>query len=111
MTEEQSSNTNIKSVGYIRVSSPKQAKEGESLDTQKADIKKYCKKKGWDLIKIYADEGISGASNNRPELLKLLADAQTNNFNFTQKYNISNGCGRVLLSSTKLHMAGKICHA
>jgi len=49
-----------KAVGYIRVSTIIQVKEGESLSTQKQQIVDYAKNKGWELDDIYSDEGISG---------------------------------------------------
>jgi len=70
-----------KAVGYIRVSSPSQAREGESLATQRDAIEAFCRSRGWDLTGIYADEGISGASTTkRPGLLELLAAARDGKF-------------------------------
>jgi predicted site-specific integrase-resolvase len=70
-----------KAVGYVRVSSPGQAKDGESLSTQRKAIKEYCKKNNFSLVQIYADEGISGATTKkRPGLLQLLEDAEAKKF-------------------------------
>ena len=48
-----------KAVGYIRVSTTEQI-GGESLDTQRNQIKQFAEVKGWDLTHIYADEGATG---------------------------------------------------
>lgn len=48
-------------VGYIRVSSERQVKEGQGLEIQEKSIIKYCKENNIELINIFADEGISGA--------------------------------------------------
>ncbi|OMD48827.1 recombinase family protein [Paenibacillus odorifer] len=48
-------------VGYIRVSTQGQVKEGYSLSYQQDEIKAYCKEQGWNLITIYTDAGVSGA--------------------------------------------------
>jgi DNA invertase Pin-like site-specific DNA recombinase len=48
-------------VGYVRVSTQGQVKDGYSLAYQVEEIEKYCKEKHLDLIGIYKDEGISGA--------------------------------------------------
>ncbi|MED4753604.1 recombinase family protein [Brevibacillus choshinensis] len=48
-------------VGYVRVSTQGQVKDGYSLAYQVEEIEKYCKEKNLDLIGIYKDEGISGA--------------------------------------------------
>ena len=50
-------------IGYIRVSSEKQVKEGQGLEIQKKSIIKYCKENNIELINIFADEGISGAES------------------------------------------------
>lgn len=78
-------NTNniIKCALYIRVSTIEQAKHGYSLDSQKDNLIEYCKQKGYQVYKIYADEGKTARTklNNRTELLKLIEDAKNGNFN------------------------------
>lgn len=39
-------------VGYIRVSTQGQAKDGYSLKYQEEEIQAYCEKHGWNLIHI-----------------------------------------------------------
>ncbi|NEW04685.1 recombinase family protein [Paenibacillus sp. SYP-B3998] len=48
-------------IGYIRVSTAGQAKDGYSLSYQQEEIESYCQQQGWNLIHIFSDEGISGA--------------------------------------------------
>lgn len=48
-------------IGYIRVSTEKQANEGVSLEAQEAKIVTWCKANGYELVKVYVDAGISGA--------------------------------------------------
>lgn len=48
-------------IGYIRVSTQNQAKDGFSLANQKEEIEAYCKLQGYNLIQVFSDEGISGA--------------------------------------------------
>ncbi|APH06203.1 recombinase family protein [Bacillus weihaiensis] len=55
-------------VGYIRVSTQGQARDGYSLKYQEEEIKAYCKEKGLSLIHIFRDEGISGAKLNKEAL-------------------------------------------
>ena len=64
----------IKAVGYVRVSTEEQAREGLSLEAQEARIRAYCEAKGWKLVRIYRDEGFSGKDLNRPALQELLRD-------------------------------------
>jgi DNA invertase Pin-like site-specific DNA recombinase len=43
----------MKAIGYIRVSTETQVREGQGLAVQKGEIKKYCKAHKLDLVKIY----------------------------------------------------------
>ncbi len=36
-----------KAVGYIRISTPEQVHEGESLTTQRKQVEEYIEQKGW----------------------------------------------------------------
>lgn len=54
--------------GYIRVSTDGQVKQGYSLAEQGAEIEKYCSAKGYNLIKVFKDEGVSGAKANEDEM-------------------------------------------
>lgn len=70
-----------KVVGYIRVSTDNQVDDGMGLEIQEDTIRKYCKDKKYELIKIYNDPGESGATiEKRPGLLNLLAEAKEKNF-------------------------------
>jgi site-specific DNA recombinase len=61
-------------IGYIRVSTEKQANEGVSLEAQEARINAWCAANGYELVQVYVDAGISGKKmENRPELLKALS--------------------------------------
>ena len=61
-------------IGYIRVSTEKQANEGVSLEAQEARINAWCIANGYELARVYVDAGISGKKmENRPELLAALA--------------------------------------
>ena len=55
-------------VGYIRVSTESQVKQGYSLDEQREEIEKYCDSQNFNLLDVFADEGISGAKANEDEM-------------------------------------------
>ena len=63
-----------KAAAYIRVSTPAQVEEGHLLDEQRDTIAARIESEGWELVEVYADEGISGKSEDRAELQRLLAD-------------------------------------
>jgi DNA invertase Pin-like site-specific DNA recombinase len=48
-------------VGYVRLSTLGQAKDGYSLQYQVDEIQRYCKQNNMNVERIYEDRGISGA--------------------------------------------------
>jgi len=63
----------MKAIGYIRVSTDEQAKEGISLDNQTSRIKAYCESQDWELVKVFSDEGSSGKDMKRRSLRNLVS--------------------------------------
>lgn len=53
-------------IGYARVSTEDQARNGYSLAAQRKCIEAYCKAHGLALLRIEVDEGVSGKSLRRP---------------------------------------------
>ncbi len=65
-----------RAVGYVRVSTEEQAREGSSLDAQRARIASWCELNGYELVAVHADEGLSGKrADTRPGLQAALVDA------------------------------------
>jgi DNA invertase Pin-like site-specific DNA recombinase len=64
--------------GYIRVSTDRQADEGESLGVQERTIAGYAMMHGMAVDRVYVERGVSGAKpiSQRPEGAKLLAVLQ-----------------------------------
>lgn len=52
---------------YVRVSSGEQ-----KTGAQERALREYLQRRGWKLQQIYRDQGVSGASSNRPALNELL---------------------------------------
>lgn len=67
--------------GYCRVSTKDQVEYGTSLEDQKVSIKAECKRQGWQLFKIYSDDGVSGTIEDRPAVVEILKDAKAKKFN------------------------------
>jgi len=55
----------VKAIGYVRVSTEEQAREGISLENQKMKIQTYCKLHGIELVGIIEDAGKSGKDLHR----------------------------------------------
>lgn len=62
----------LRVVGYSRVSTLEQSREGVSLDNQEHKIRVYADLKDIDLVEMIVEEGKSGKSLNRPGLQKLI---------------------------------------
>lgn len=60
-------------IGYIRVSTEEQSKEGVSVDSQIAKIKSYCLLYDLNLVDVVVDAGFSAKSLKRPGLTTVLA--------------------------------------
>jgi len=65
---ENTGDTPMKVVGYVRVSTETQVREGQGLRVQRDQIKKYCADHKMDLVRIYEDKGISGAKADEETL-------------------------------------------
>lgn len=65
----------VRAVGYRRVSTDKQVQSGAGLDDQGQRIAQLCEAKGWELLDVMTDEGVSGgkAADSRPALRMALA--------------------------------------
>jgi DNA invertase Pin-like site-specific DNA recombinase len=56
---------------YARVST----NNGQDPAMQLAELREYCRNRQWAVTNEYVDRGISGAKDSRPELNRLMADA------------------------------------
>lgn len=66
-------------VGYIRVSTDRQAEMGYGLDIQEKDVVSYCKRNDFDNLLLFVDDGYTGTNMDRPALQSIIA--MITNFN------------------------------
>lgn len=101
---------------YIRVSTEEQV-DSFSLAAQTNMLQDYCRRENIEVYQIYADEGISGQKENRPQFQLMIKDAEANKFNlilvhkydrFARKVELSQKvknqlkkCGVTLISITE----------
>ena len=79
----------MKIAAYCRVSTDK-ADQLNSLEAQKEFFSEYTQRTGDVLVKLYADEGISGTKiKNRKEFLRMMADAEKGMFDMVVVKDIS----------------------
>lgn len=69
----------MRAVLYIRVSTTMQAIDGYSVAMQRRTLSDFCDDKGYDVVGVFADEGISGKDvSHRPEMMKLVNAVENN---------------------------------
>jgi DNA invertase Pin-like site-specific DNA recombinase len=70
---------------YVRVSTDKQ-----TVDNQKLLLTQVAERRGWDVVEVYSDAGISGAKErkDRPGLDQMLKDAQRGKFDIIMAWAI-----------------------
>lgn len=61
---------------YPRVSTEEQAKEGTSIDSQLAKLRTHAQLHDWQVVGEYVDAGYSGRTDDRPELQRVIKDAE-----------------------------------
>jgi site-specific DNA recombinase len=63
----------MQAIGYVRVSTDRQAEQGVSLEVQEAKIRAMATVQGVDLDEVIIDGGESAKNLKRPGLERLLA--------------------------------------
>jgi site-specific DNA recombinase len=63
----------IQTIGYVRVSTDRQAEQGVSLEAQESKIRAMATIHSAELVEVIIDGGESAKSLNRPGLQRLLA--------------------------------------
>jgi len=61
---------------YARVSTH----NGQDPEMQLAELRTYAARRGWTISSEYVDEGISGTTESRPQLNRLMTDAHRRSF-------------------------------
>jgi len=69
-----------KAAAYIRVSQERSARNGYGLDAQEHEVRRFLDYKGWELVELFRENGVSGYKKERPALDRLLAKAKKGNF-------------------------------
>ncbi|MBI2499339.1 recombinase family protein [Candidatus Woesearchaeota archaeon] len=66
---------------YVRVSTEDQVRHGYSIIAQEEALRNYCTALGYEVFKVYKDEGKSAKDmKNRPAMQSLLKDAEAKKF-------------------------------
>ena len=70
---------------YVRVST-----DAQTVENQTRELRQVAKRRGWDVVEVYSDAGISGAKsrNGRPRLDTMLKDASRRKFDIVMAWAI-----------------------
>src|SRR3954449_13483815 len=77
----------VATYGYVRVSTERQAEEGESLGAQRRTIEGYAMMQGLILDQVFVERGVSGSRpiGERPEGARMLAKVRPGDVIITPK--------------------------
>ncbi len=74
MTKTKATDGPTRAIAYVRVSTEEQRRSGAGLGAQRRAIESACRERGWGLVTVESDEGVSAKSmKNRPGLARALA--------------------------------------
>jgi DNA invertase Pin-like site-specific DNA recombinase len=62
---------------YARIST---SNHGQDSELQLRELREHFKRRGWEIVSEYVDNGVSGSKDSRPELNRLMADAHKRRF-------------------------------
>ena len=85
--------SNKRAALYVRVST-----DAQTVENQIRELRQVAKRRGWEVIEVYSDAGISGAKsrNGRPGLDSMLKDASRRKFDIVMAWAIDR-LGRSLI--------------
>ena len=77
--------SNKRAALYVRVST-----DAQTVENQIRELRQVAERRGWEVIQVYSDAGISGAKsrNGRPGLDSMLKDASRRKFDIVMAWAI-----------------------
>lgn len=71
---------------YARYSSHNQ--RDVSIEQQVEECEEYAKRKGWRVVKVYADRHLSGTTDKRPQFQQMLKDSERGRWSIVLTYKV-----------------------
>ena len=96
--------------GYIRVSSRDQV-QGYSLEAQETGIRRWCESNGYDLIRIFAEEGRSAHVDDikkRPVFKRMLDAAGRHEADIVVVHTLDRWARKLSVQSEAFGILGKV---
>ena len=84
---------------YLRVST-----DGQTTENQRIELEKVAKNRGWDIVAVFDDNGISGAKgrSHRKEFDQLIKEATRGQFDIVAAWSVDR-LGRSLQDCHAFH--------
>lgn len=89
-------------LGYVRVSTARQAEEGAGLEVQESKLRTWCMEGDHELVEIHRDEGVSGSLVDRPGLAMALADMEAGRADVLAVYRLDRLARDLIVQETIL---------
>jgi DNA invertase Pin-like site-specific DNA recombinase len=70
---------------YARVST---SNKGQDVGLQLDELRRVAEQRGWEVSGEYVDDGVSGSADSRPELDRMMADAQAGSFDLVAVWKL-----------------------
>jgi DNA invertase Pin-like site-specific DNA recombinase len=70
---------------YARVST---SNKGQDVGLQLEELRRVAEQRGWLVSDEYVDDGVSGSADSRPELDRMMADAQAGDFDLVAVWKL-----------------------
>jgi len=87
--QTETNNSKLRAAGYSRTSGEGQ-RDNTSIPRQKEEIQKFITANGWDFVRHYTDESLSGARiEGRDDFKRMMKDAANGQFDIIIIYDIS----------------------
>ena len=103
-------NKKIRAAVYNRVSTKEQV-QNFSLEAQEMVVREYASRKGYEVTKVYTDDGYSGKDFGRPQFQLLLSDLKVDKFDVVLVWKVDrlsrNNTDVLVFLDRELHPKGK----
>jgi len=70
---------------YARVST---SNKGQDVGLQLEELRRVAEQRGWLVSEEFVDDGVSGSDDSRPELNRMMAEAQAGNFDLVAVWKL-----------------------
>ncbi len=97
----------VRVLGYVRVSTARQAEEGVGLEVQEQGVRRWCMEGDHALVDVHRDEGVSGSLVDRPGLAMALAGMEAGRAEILAVYRLDRLARDLIVQETVMARLAK----